>query len=264
MPFEIKANKLCGDDPNRPFKIECWDDESSGKHQFIGEVQVTVAALTSDKPPFLQLVNPKKSKPGKLIPEAITKLQKPEFLDYIRGGTQINMIIAVDFTASNGTPTNPSSLHAIKPGSYNSYQEAIFRVSEILLNYDYDKKVPMFGFGARPRFPGGLNTSETLHCFSLTGDPASPEVQGLDGIMSCYINALNKVELNGPTYFGPILQEASNLALNFKKSTLDVYTVMLIMTDGAIHDVQKTIDSLVGGAYLPLSVIIIGVGDADF
>ena len=38
----------------------------------------------------------------------------------------------------------------------------------------------------------------------------------------------------------------------------------MILTDGVIDDLQETIDSLVEGSFLPLSVIIIGIGDADF
>ena len=38
----------------------------------------------------------------------------------------------------------------------------------------------------------------------------------------------------------------------------------MILTDGMIEDVDNTIDELVEGSFLPLSVIIIGVGKADF
>lgn len=36
------------------------------------------------------------------------------------------------------------------------------------------------------------------------------------------------------------------------------------MTDGAIHDMEETKNSLIKAAYLPMSIIIIGVGNADF
>jgi len=65
----------------------------------------------------------------------------------------LSVIVAVDFTGSNGDPTFPDSLHAIKyDNTLNDYQKAIHGVCEILLNYDYDRKVPMFGFGGKPRF----------------------------------------------------------------------------------------------------------------
>jgi hypothetical protein len=36
------------------------------------------------------------------------------------------------------------------------------------------------------------------------------------------------------------------------------------LTDGIINDMQATIDEIVRGSGLPLSIIIIGVGSADF
>lgn len=39
---------------------------------------------------------------------------------------------------------------------------------------------------------------------------------------------------------------------------------MLILTDGTIHDMGKTKKRIVDLASLPASVIIVGLGDADF
>jgi len=38
----------------------------------------------------------------------------------------------------------------------------------------------------------------------------------------------------------------------------------LILTDGAITDFDATVEEVVKGSSLPLSIIIIGVGNADF
>jgi vacuolar-type H+-ATPase subunit F/Vma7 len=38
----------------------------------------------------------------------------------------------------------------------------------------------------------------------------------------------------------------------------------LIITDGIISDLQQTIDQIVRGSSLPLSIIIVGVGQEDF
>lgn len=40
--------------------------------------------------------------------------------------------------------------------------------------------------------------------------------------------------------------------------------ILLILTDGAIHDTEIVEDLLVKCGKLPLSVIIIGIGDGDF
>lgn len=37
------------------------------------------------------------------------------------------------------------------------------------------------------------------------------------------------------------------------------------MTDGEIHDMEATINSVINAAYLPLSIIIVGIGNnTDF
>lgn len=38
----------------------------------------------------------------------------------------------------------------------------------------------------------------------------------------------------------------------------------MILTDGIINDLEKTIDEVVLGSVLPLSIIIVGIGEADF
>lgn len=43
-----------------------------------------------------------------------------------------------------------------------------------------------------------------------------------------------------------------------------MYHILLIITDGAIHDMQATKDLIVEASLYPLSIIIIGVGGADF
>jgi hypothetical protein len=87
------------------------------------------------------------------------------------------MIIAIDFTGSNGTPTSPNSLHYMDPVKLNQYQTAILGIGGILMNYDTDKRIPCFGFGAQTRFPNypaGLS-----HCFPLSGDNSMVEATGI-------------------------------------------------------------------------------------
>ena len=42
------------------------------------------------------------------------------------------------------------------------------------------------------------------------------------------------------------------------------YFVLLILTDGCIHDMNETVQLVVKCSRLPMSIIIIGVGGADF
>ncbi len=42
------------------------------------------------------------------------------------------------------------------------------------------------------------------------------------------------------------------------------YYVLILMTDGQINDSDETIDRIVKASSLPLSIIVVGVGDKDF
>ena len=70
------------------------------------------------------------------------------------------------------------------------------------------------------------------------------------------------LSFSGPTYFAPLLNQAlSNIKNN---PNPNVYHILLILTDGMINDMEATINALVEGSFMPLSVIIVGVGSADF
>ena len=50
-------------------------------------------------------------------------------MDYIFGGCEINVHIAIDYTGSNGNPLDPESLHYYNPQSRrNEYVDAIVAV----------------------------------------------------------------------------------------------------------------------------------------
>ena len=42
------------------------------------------------------------------------------------------------------------------------------------------------------------------------------------------------------------------------------YYTYLLLTDGFNHDIEETIEEVVKSTSLPVSIIIIGIGDADF
>jgi hypothetical protein len=180
----------------------------------------------------------------------------PTFLDYITEGCELTVTMAVDFTASNGDPKDPKSLHAMAQGQWNQYQQAMMAIGEIILEYDKDKKVGALGFGAI--LPNGKDAS---HCFALTGNPSQMEVDGVQGLLQAYAGSLQVVKLYGPTNFEPVVSHVTMISKECRKRA---YNVLLILTDGDITDKQKTITALVAASTEPMSVIIVGVGDEDF
>ncbi|CAG8479914.1 12441_t:CDS:2 [Acaulospora colombiana] len=128
--------------------------------------------------------------------------EQPTFLDYISGGAEIQLSVAIDFTASNGNPHDPRSLHYINGFRQNDYQRAISSVGKILESYDSDKLFPVYGFGGK--FNGNLS-----HAHPLNNNYRNPEVTGVD-------------------------------------------------------DMDSTIRAIIKASLLPLSIVIVGVGNADF
>ena len=51
---------------------------------------------------------------------------------------------------------------------------------------------------------------------------------------------------------------------NLKNGLVMHYNILLILTDGQINDMQDTIDGLVEASFLPISVIIVGIGNGNF
>ena len=80
--------------------------------------------------------------------------------------------------------------------------------------------------------------------------------------MEAYNFSLMNVKLYGPTYFSPWIETF----VNFVKDNLStpLYHILLILTDGDIHDMDKTKDLIVSASLLPISIIIIGIGDEEF
>jgi len=111
--------------------------------------------------------------------------QKFSFLDYIFGGCEIKVHVAIDFTLSNGDPRDPKSLHYIDPRTQrNNYTDAIHSCLSILENYDKDKMFPIYGFGGKVP-----ECQAVSHCFALNGDIFSPEVNGVNGVLNAYYQA---------------------------------------------------------------------------
>ena len=128
----------------------------------------------------------------------------------------------------------------------------------ILEPYDNDMAFPVFGFGGKPP---GMN-SAVSHCFAINGDPANPNIIGIQNIVAMYKQSLNQVGLGGPTLFAPLLTEFKNYVQSVM--AMRTYPVLLLLTDGAIHDMPKTKDLVYDLSHMPCSIIIIGVGNADF
>ncbi|CAH1784993.1 unnamed protein product [Owenia fusiformis] len=264
-PFTVLVRTLCNGDFHRSLKVECYDWNRSGDHDLIGGFVTNLHELTRGpgSANIFELIHPKKKEKKKYKNSGNIELmsckvqQIHSFLDFIKGGTQVHCTVAIDFTASNGNPQQPTSLHYINPYQPNQYAMALKAVMEIIQDYDSDKMFPALGFGARLPPDGRVS-----HEFFLNQHASNPYCQGVEGVMEAYHLSLSRVQLYGPTNFAPIINHVTKFA-QARQDGGD-YFILLILTDGIITDMPQTCEAIVNASSLPVSIIIVGVGNAEF
>lgn len=185
---------------------------------------------------------------------------KQTFKYYVMNGLDINLIIGIDYTCSNGQPNNKKSNHYLEPnGAYNDYENAILSCCQIVGNYDSDKIYPVYGFG------GQLHTEKDVnHCFPINFNDADPNIKGIDNITPMYRKSFNKVTLSGPTFFAPLIERVHQQIEKEKNSRVSKYYILMILTDGLINDMEPVRNLIVQASTWPLSIIIVGIGEGDF
>lgn len=239
---------MCNNNRDAPIRFSVWDR----RDKLLNSVTFTINQLESGSKQF-------DGKAGAQLVLVDWELyEKPSFVDYLRAGWAISIVGAVDYTASNGNPSSSSSLHFL--GQNNQYEAAIFQVGGVLEPYDSDKSFPFFGFGGIPRHMG---INAVSHCFAMNGNPANPEICTIQNCVMTYRQTLPQIGLGGPTLFGPLLEQFKNYVTAQSQMGF-TYQILLLLTDGTIHDMPATKALMVDLSYMPCSVIIVGVGNADF
>jgi len=87
---------------------------------------VTTVSKLRANPEVTMLDVKKNNYAGLLTLNDFKVTENPNFADYLKGGWQLSMSIAIDFTASNGQTNDPTSLHSLN--SSNQYAQAITQV----------------------------------------------------------------------------------------------------------------------------------------
>ena len=190
---------------------------------------------------------------------------QPSFIGYLRTGMNINLTIGIDFTGSNGTYTDSRSLHYLNNGM-NDYEKAIRSCGDILAYYDDDQLFPVFGFGFKFTSTNSTNLGKyNFDNYPINCNISDPNIHLMDNVLKEYRKFITQIQLWGPTNFAPMINDLNNeVKENLKNGLVMHYNILMILTDGQINDMQNTIDALVEASYLPISVIIVGIGGGNF
>ena len=190
----------------------------------------------------------------------------PTFISYLRSGINIGLTIGIDFTGSNGHYKDPPSLHFLG-GGLNNYESAIRSCGDIVSAYDKEKSFPVFAFGFNfiDPFLNNFDGKYTDFNYPINCNIDNPSIKYIDGVLQEYRNFITKIHLSGPTYFSPMINDLIfEVDRELEEGKVFNYHIIMILTDGMIDDLAETKDSLVAASFLPISVIIIGIGNGDF
>uniref|UniRef100_J3L6Y6 RING-type domain-containing protein n=2 Tax=Oryza brachyantha TaxID=4533 RepID=J3L6Y6_ORYBR len=176
-----------------------------------------------------------------------------------------NLIVGIDFTKSNEWTGKFSfhgrSLHYIS-NVPNPYEQAISIIGQTLSKFDEDNMIPCFGFG------DASTHDQDVFCFYPDERPCNGFSEALDQ----YRELVPHLRLAGPTSFAPIIE----MAMTIVEQSGGQYHVLLIIADGQVtrsvdtasgqlsSQEQKTVDAIVRASELPLSIVLVGVGDGPW
>uniref|UniRef100_A0A3B4ZLC4 Copine Va n=1 Tax=Stegastes partitus TaxID=144197 RepID=A0A3B4ZLC4_9TELE len=231
--FSIPVRALCNGDYERTIKVEVYDWDRDGSHDFIGEFTTSYKELCRGQ----SQLNVYES--------------GPLFYFFPLQVSLLSFIVEQDYIFIS------TSLHYMNPYQMNAYAMALKAVGEIIQDYDSDKMFPALGFGAKLPPDGRVS-----HEFPLNGNVENPYCNGMEGILEAYHQSLKTVQLYGPTNFAPVVNHVARYAAAEQDGSQ--YFVLLIITDGVISDMAQTKEAIVNAAKLPMSIIIVGVGQAEF
>ncbi|KAL0735894.1 hypothetical protein Bca4012_012104 [Brassica carinata] len=176
-----------------------------------------------------------------------------------------NLIVGIDFTKSNewtgARSFNRKSLHFIG-NSPNPYEQAITIIGRTLAAFDEDNLIPCYGFGDA--------STHDQDVFSF--NPEDRFCNGFEEVLGRYKEIVPQLKLAGPTSFAPII----DMAMTIVEQSGGQYHVLVIIADGQVTrsvdtengqlspQEQKTVDAIVQASKLPLSIVLVGVGDGPW
>ncbi|KAF2545107.1 hypothetical protein F2Q70_00024140 [Brassica cretica] len=144
----------------------------------------------------------------------------------------------------------------------NPYEQAITIIGRTLAAFDEDNLIPCFGFG-----DASTHDQDVFNFY-----PEGRSCNGFEQVLARYRDIVPHLKLAGPTSFAPIIE----MAMTVVEQSSGQYHVLVIIADGQVTrsvdtehgqlspQEQKTVDAIVKASALPLSIVLVGVGDGPW
>ncbi|MFS7959450.1 putative copine, von Willebrand factor A-like domain superfamily [Helianthus anomalus] len=205
-----------------------------------------------------------------------------------------NLILGIDFTKSNEwtDPSTRKSLHHIGD-DLNPHEMVISIIGKTLAAFDEDILIPCYGFGdgmvlydsnlffisiltyirVRKNLFNFYLIAASIHdqdvfCFY----PEERCYNGFEEVLSRYRELLPHIKLAGHTSFASVIEKAMTIV----EESGGQYHVLVIIADVQVTrsvdtgrgqlspQEQKIVDAIVEASKLPLSIVLVGVGDGPW
>ena len=169
--------------------------------------------------------------------------------DFFKNGLKISNFISFDF--SNGNNKQPIS----KTNNIIFY--ILKNISNLISNYTSNHLFYSYGFG------GKIKKEDNFKNIFNINENSSP-IKNYDEVMVSYNNIINKIIQDNQIYFSFLIRKVSQEI--YKIYEIKFYNILFILTREIIDksDIKDTVDAIIESSYLPLSIIIIGIGENNF
>ena len=180
--------------------------------------------------------------------EKVNNTNNNSLVNYLSAGISFESYIGIDFS--------DKMLHNVDIAK-NQYLNAIRGFRETL--FDFQRNFEVYGFGAN-LLDYKNDKDNSFFNLSLSENP----LFGLTKIKEAYIECLKKIDFSeNNNYLSPLLNHIQKRI--YEKNNLTNYYILFLLINKCPKkdDIQNTIDALIQTSFLPLSIVIIGIGDNE-
>lgn len=269
LTFDVDPKDVKLEDVQLELVFTDWDKKS--EHDPLGHVRISLGQLLAPGAGPFNVINPASSKyrsasyknSGQLHVEQASCVEVPSHLQYLQGGCRLQVMCAVDMTATGGEIRDPGSPHFSNGSVPSLFSRALRAVGAVVAPFLPDDQMMMaLGFGATHTYSNGV-PSDAFPLNPAAFHSGDARVCGPDNLVAAYEACSQNVRFGQATNFAPIIGEAIRFSTSPSPSQEDQhYTVLLIFTNSSCDDYEPTVRKVVEASMIaPLSIVVVGVGD---
>ena len=225
---------------------------SSLRNYKIGDERMTLATIISSKNCVFKTPLSLKSEENIIIEVEKEKLNNNiniSLFDYIKSGILFKSFIAIDFS---------DETYHILNEQKNQYLSSIKDFRKNL--YEFTRLYEVYGFG------NNFNNKKG-DFFNFCKDENFCELNGYTNIYLSYMEILNEIKFDNENKLkgknlSPLIKHLVNKIMN--QQNPNYYNIIFILINPSnINDYKDCVDVFIQASFLPLSFVIIGIGEND-